>query len=88
MNIQQVVTKTSKPRTLADLLIVLSVLLTVLAALPYQLGDLATLIPPDWKPVIALTGIIASTLLGAIRPYLPSPNAPVPEPQPKTKDAH
>lgn len=66
--------KSRKPRVIADLLIVLSVILTVLSALPYELGEIATTIPPDWKPVIALLGVIATTALGAIRPYLPNPD--------------
>lgn len=68
--------KTKKPRVAVDLLLVLSIVLTVLAALPYQLGELATIIPPSWKPAIALLGLVASMVLGAIRPYLPSPNVP------------
>ena len=37
--------------------------LTILAALPYQLGDLATIIPPEWKAKVVTIGIIATTLL-------------------------
>lgn len=37
--------------------------LTILAALPYQLGDVATLIPVEWKPRIVLIGMIATLAL-------------------------
>lgn len=37
--------------------------LTILAALPYQLGDLATIIPPSWKPTIVALGLIATVAL-------------------------
>jgi hypothetical protein len=37
--------------------------LTVLAALPYQLGDAATIIPPDWKQGIVIAGLVATTIL-------------------------
>lgn len=74
--------KTAKPRVIVDLLTVLSVLLTVLAALPYQLGDISGTFPPSWKPGLTLAGIIASTLLAAIRPYMKSPNQPSEPPSP------
>lgn len=70
------VAKSKKPRVIVDLLTVFSVVLTVLSALPYQLGEVATVIPPEWKPILTLTGIIAGTTLAAIRPYMKSPNAP------------
>lgn len=38
-------------------------LLTLLAALPYQLGDIATIIPADLKGKIFTVGIIATTIL-------------------------
>ena len=34
--------------------------LTILAALPYSLGELATLIPTEWKPKIVLAGLIGT----------------------------
>ena len=37
--------------------------LTILAALPYQLGDLATIIPPSWKPIVVGTGLVATVAL-------------------------
>jgi hypothetical protein len=37
--------------------------LTILAALPYQLGELATIIPPSWKPTIVAIGLISTTIL-------------------------
>ena len=81
MNMQTIKAQTKKPRVAVDLALVVSVVLTVLAALPYQLGDVATIIPAAWKPVIALAGVIASAVLGAIRPYMPSPHAPTTPPE-------
>ena len=85
MNMQTVKAQTKKPRVAVDLALVASIVLTVLAALPYQLGEVATVIPPAWKPVIALVGVIASTVLGVIRPYMPSPHAPANPSEPTTK---
>jgi hypothetical protein len=38
-------------------------LLTILAALPYEMGDLANLFPPAWKAKIAATAAVAAALL-------------------------
>ena len=38
-------------------------MLTVLAALPYQLGDVATIVPPAWKSKIVTAGIVATFIL-------------------------
>ena len=38
-------------------------LLTTLAALPYQLGDLATIIPAKWKSTVFAIGAIAMFIL-------------------------
>lgn len=40
--------------------------LTLLAALPYELGDLAAVIPPKWKAKVALAGMVATFLLRVI----------------------
>jgi len=40
--------------------------LTTLAALPYQLGDVATIIPVEWKTRIVVIGLIATVILRAI----------------------
>lgn len=37
--------------------------LTLLAALPYTLGDVATIIPPTWKPKIVVAGVVATLAL-------------------------
>ena len=37
--------------------------LTVLAALPYELGEAAMLIPPAWKAPVALSAAIATIIL-------------------------
>jgi len=41
--------------------------LTVLAALPYSLGDLATIIPPEIKPYVVGSGIVAAVILRSIQ---------------------
>jgi hypothetical protein len=40
--------------------------LTAIAALPYQLGDVATIIPPAWKARVTIAGIIATVILKSI----------------------
>jgi hypothetical protein len=40
--------------------------LTAIAALPYQLGDVATIIPPAWKARVVIAGLIATVILKAI----------------------
>ena len=42
-------------------------LLTALAAAPYSLGDVATIIPPEWKQRVFIAGAIATLLLRIIR---------------------
>lgn len=37
--------------------------LTALAALPYQLGELAVLIPPKWKETVTAVGLGAALVL-------------------------
>lgn len=38
-------------------------LLTILAALPYEMGDVANLFPPAWKAKIAAVAALAAALL-------------------------
>jgi hypothetical protein len=73
-----------KTRNVTDILTAIASVLTVLAALPYELGDVATIIPPSWKPHVALVGVIATVALRIIRPFLPSPNTPKPPTAPNT----
>jgi len=40
--------------------------LTLAAALPAQLGDLSTIIPEEWKPLIIKIGIVSTILLKVI----------------------
>lgn len=40
--------------------------LTILAALPYQLGELATIIPVNWKPTIVAIGLVATVILRSL----------------------
>ena len=42
-------------------------LLTALAAAPYSLGEVATIIPPEWKERVFVAGAIATVLLRVIR---------------------
>ena len=37
--------------------------LTTLASLPYTLGDIATIIPPEWKPIVFKYSLIATVIL-------------------------
>lgn len=45
----------------------LTAFLTILAALPYELGTVAEVFPPDWKKHIAITGAIATVVLRLIK---------------------
>jgi len=40
--------------------------LAALAALPYTLGDIATIIPPSWKPAVTGTSLLAAFILRVI----------------------
>lgn len=40
--------------------------LTILAALPYELGEAATMIPPHWKQRVVVVGLIATVALRII----------------------
>lgn len=42
-------------------------LLTALAAAPYSLGEVATIIPPHWKAKVFVVGAIATLILRVIR---------------------
>jgi hypothetical protein len=42
-------------------------MLAAFAALPYQLGDVATLIAPEWKARISVAGFIAAFVLRVIQ---------------------
>jgi len=42
-------------------------LLTALAAAPYSLGEVATIIPPEWKQRVFVAGAIATLILRVIR---------------------
>lgn len=41
-------------------------LLTVVASLPYELGSIANIFPPQWKADIAIAGAIATAVLKII----------------------
>lgn len=40
--------------------------LTMLAALPYSLGEIATVFPPEWKPYIVVAGLVATLILRSL----------------------
>lgn len=42
-------------------------LLTALAAAPYTLGEVATIIPPEWKERVFVASAIATLILRVIR---------------------
>ncbi len=52
--------------------------LTVLAALPYTLGDVATIIPPAWKSKIVIAGLVATTVLRLVNTKMVSPPTTTP----------
>ena len=51
-------------------------LLTALAAAPYSLGEVATIIPPQWKERVFIAGAIATLLLRIIRDNTTPPTTP------------
>lgn len=52
--------------TLSGILAALTSALTAIAALPYQLGDVATIIPAEWKARVTVAGIVATVILKSI----------------------
>ena len=52
--------------TLSGIGAALTSALTAIAALPYQLGDVATIIPPAWKTRVVVAGLIATVILKSI----------------------
>lgn len=56
--------------TLTGILSALTSLLTILAALPGELGDIAYVFPPEWKARIAVTGAVATALLRVLKSAL------------------
>lgn len=52
--------------TISGILAALTSALTVIAGLPYQLGDIATIIPAVWKTRVVVAGLIATVILRAI----------------------
>jgi len=55
-------------------------LLTALAAAPYSLGEVATIIPPEWKQRVFIAGAIATLLLRIIRDNTTPTNPTQPTP--------
>jgi hypothetical protein len=55
--------------TLSGIGAALTSALTTIAALPYQLGDGATIIPPAWKARVVVAGLIATIILKSINSF-------------------
>lgn len=47
----------------------LTAFLTILAALPYELGEAAVILPPQLKPWVAGIGVFATLILRIIKRY-------------------
>ena len=58
-------------KTLAGYGSIIMSLLTALAAAPYTLGEVATIIPPEWKEKVFVVGAIATVILRIIRDNVP-----------------
>lgn len=54
-------------KTLAGYGSIIMSLLTALAAAPYTLGEVATIIPPKWKERVFVASAIATLILRVIR---------------------
>ena len=52
--------------TLSGIGAALTSALVAIAALPYQLGDVATIIPPEWKARVVVAGLVATVILRTI----------------------
>jgi len=69
--------------TLASIGVALTSTLTTLAALPYTLGDAATIIPAEWKLRVVIIGLISTAILKVIQGVVSAdakPVAPAPLP--------
>jgi len=61
-------------------------LLGAIAALPYSLGEVATILPPVWKSRVAIGGFIAAFALKTINSIAQKDAAPpTPSPTPPTQ---
>ena len=58
-----------KTKTLAGYGAISMSLLTALSGAPYALGDVATIIPPEWKSKIFIVSAVAAVILKAIRDF-------------------
>jgi hypothetical protein len=56
--------------TLSGIGAALTSALTAIAALPYQLGDVATIIPPAWKTRVVVAGLIATIILKSVNSFV------------------
>jgi len=53
--------------TLASIGSALMSLLTVVAALPYSMGEVADILPPEWKPRVAIGAAVAAAILKVVQ---------------------
>ena len=58
-----------KTKTYAGYGAIVMSLLTALAGAPYALGDVATIIPPEWKSKIFIASAVAAVVLKAVRDF-------------------
>ena len=57
------------PSTRTALLSDLTATLTILAALPYELGEMANVLPPEWKKWVAIIGACATLGLRIVKRF-------------------
>lgn len=64
----------------------LTAFLTVLAALPYELGDVATIIPAEWKAHVAIAAAFATMVLRLLKSGTDQTPLPEKRPNPELVD--
>jgi len=58
-------------RAWVDVLTAFSVALSIASQWSYELGPISMVVPPEWKPRMAVIGVIATLVLQVSRPFLP-----------------
>jgi uncharacterized membrane protein len=61
--------ETNWKTTLSGIGAALCAVLTMLAALPYSIGELSTVIPSEWKQTVVVVGLVATTILRSINAF-------------------
>lgn len=70
--------------TLASIGVALTSTLTALAALPYTLGDVATIIPVQWKTRVFVASALATFILKVVQGVVSQDAKPQPPAPPAT----